>query len=129
MSGEFENEEIEDNTDENDSDKINDHMLSNKKEHKKEKKFNKEKVINIKKNKEIKNNNSDESSISLKDDLIKDIKNINEPKSPKNKDINKEVKPEEIKKEKPIDVQENKNSLMKMKTLFLMILKNYLLML
>ena len=117
MSGEFENEEIEDNTDENDSDKINDHMLSNKKEHKKEKKFDKEKVINIKKNKEIKNNNSDESSISLKDDLIKDIKNINEPKSPKNKDINKEVKPEEIKKEKPIDVQENKNSLMKMKTL------------
>ena len=121
MSEEFENEEIEDNTEENDSDKINDHILSNRKEHKKGKKIDKEKekekVINIKKNKNKKSNNSDESSISLKDDLIKNIKDINEVEHLNNKDINKEIKNNDIKKDKPIEVDENKNNLMKVKTL------------
>ena len=119
MSEEFENEEIEDISEENDSGKINDHILSNRKEHKREKKFEKEKekVINIKKCKKLKNDNSDESSISLKDDLIKNVKKINEPENQKNKDINKEIKIDDIKKDKSIEIQENKNNIIKNKTL------------
>ena len=116
MSEEFENED-EDNTDEIGSDKINDHILSNRKENKKEKKIDKEKVINIKKNKKEKNENSDESSVSLKDDLIKNIKDINEPEIPNNKDINKQSKNKDLKKDKSLELDENKNNLMKVKTL------------
>ena len=128
MNNEIENEEVEDNPDENDN-------INNKKENKKEKKIKK----NNDKNKEN-IDNSDESSISLKEELINNIKNVNQSENQNKKEINKKKiendkikKSEEINKEKKLELNdkqikdkngikeinddENKNNLLKTKTL------------
>ena len=127
MNNDIENEEVEENLDESDN-------INNKKE-KREKKIKK-------KNDRNKENfdNSDESSISLREELINNIKNVNQPENQNKNEITKEKiendknnKFEEINKEKNIELNdkqikekrgikeinddEKKNNLLKTKTL------------
>jgi len=98
MNSEFENEEIEDDNEE--YDKPYDNISSKNSEYIKEKKLEKNLKDNKKKVKEKKNENSDESSISINEDLLQNIKSINNNSNEKKdkKDIIKENNKDEKKK-------------------------------
>ena len=98
MNSEFENEEIEDDNEE--YDKPNDNISSKNSESIKEKKIEKNLKDNKKKVKEKKDENSDESSISINEDLLQNIKSINNNSNEKKdkKDIIKENNKDEKKK-------------------------------
>jgi len=97
MNSEFENEEIEDDNEE--YDKPNDNIFSKNSENIKEKKLEKNLKDNKKKVKEKKDENSDESSISINEDLLQNIKSINNSNEKKDKkDIIKENNKDEKKK-------------------------------
>ena len=96
MNSEFENEEIEDDNEE--YDKINDNISSKNNENIKEKKIEKSKKDDKNKGKEKKDENSDEGSISINEELLQNIKSINNNEIKDKKNIIKENNKEEKKK-------------------------------
>ena len=108
MNSEFENEEIEDDNEE--YDKPNDNISSKNSENIKEKKLEKNLKDNKRKGKEKKDENSDESSISINEDLLQNIKSINNNNSNEKKDKKDIIKENNKDEKKKNDLINDKSS-------------------